>query len=327
MKSKEIAAYVPLMEHMSEKAICFLREQGIVFPAAYPMPELQWSLEKRTKLYGHYNKRNIISELKRLCDSFEDASVCFWTEKQHGEVICFLEKLGAFLSGYTAEESGIQVWRQLNREFYLLNEQVVYTEQQCTGNGGNTKLWRRLVGLFDKVQQIEIKQQLSGVFSSEGRIVLYMNNIETMCKDKGWNMNEYLQSVLVHEYTHACHYGAFMEHQLKCNSVNFSLEKSMLRWSGAYFSVNKTSCVKETLARYMQVVWCRYYSPDLSERLFVDDYGEYVIVPNWPYAGAQMLLSLPRREAEPLFYRIWQKSLNDWKRAYELLTSDFSNVK
>lgn len=324
MKSGEMAAYTPLVEQMSERAICFLREQGIVFPAAYPMPELRLSLEKRTKLYGHYNKRNIISELKRLCGSFEKGTTHCGTEKQQCEELHFLKKLESFLSGNTAEESGIQVWRRLNGEFSLLNELSLDMEQRCLGN--NT-LRRRFVGLFNKVQQIEIKQNLSGVFSSEGRIVLYMNNIEAICRDKGLNMNEYLQSVLVHEYAHACHYGAFMEHLLKGNPANFSLEKSMLRWSGAYFSVSKTSCVKETLARYMQAVWCRDYSPDLSHRLFVDDYGEYVIAPNWPYAGAQMLLSLSRQEAEPLFYRIWQNSLTDWEQAYDLLTSDFINVK
>lgn len=35
MKSKEMAAYVHLVEQMSEKAICFLGERGIIFPASY----------------------------------------------------------------------------------------------------------------------------------------------------------------------------------------------------------------------------------------------------------------------------------------------------
>lgn len=281
------------------------------------------SLERRTKLYGHYNKRNVISEIKRLSDSYRAASA----EKQQSDELCFLKGLESFLSENDARKSSALIWIQLTRDFSLLKAKASDMDRKCRSNDPDAKLWHQLAGIYNKVQQLEIRQQLSGVFSSEGRIVLYMNNIEAICKDEDLEMDEYLQSVLVHEYTHACHYGAFMEWQQKFTSKKFSLEKSMLRWSGAHFSISKTSCVKETLARYMQAVWCRENSADLSDRLFSDDYGEYVIAPNWPYAGAQMLLNLSKQEAEPLFNRIWQTSLIDWEQAYKLLSPNFIHVK
>lgn len=309
---------MPVVQQMADTAICFLREQGICFPASYPMPELRLSMERRTKLYGIYNKRNVLTELKRLMSSFSKEAELFEDEDGFYAAMSFMSRLELFLSGSNSAASSLKIWLQLEEEFDLLESMLSKMLRQSSNLGVRLKLWEQLVRLYAKVHQLEIKQQLSGVFSSEGRIVIYMNNIEAICMEQGLEMESYLQSVLVHEYTHACHYGDFMKQQKSC-ADSFSLEKSMLRWSGAYFSISKTSCVKESLARYMQAVWCRANSPQLTERLFIEAYGEYVISPNWPYAGAQVLLLAESSAGLELFHRVWQASLLDWEQAYSLL--------
>lgn len=314
MKSKDMAAYVPIVEQMADTALCFLKGHGISFPDAYPLPELRLSLERRTKLYGIYNKRNVLAELRRVQNNISitvSNDLCRRLDR-------FLHNLQLFLEGASSAASGFSIWQALKSEYKILEDS--FNEQGSTGcEGTGAKFWQQIRGLYTKVNQLEIRQELSGVFSSEGRIVIYMNNIDAICQSQNLPLKFYLQSVLVHEYTHACHYADFMRQQNISDAEGFSLEKSLLRWSGANFGVSRASCVKESLARYMQAIWCREQDIDLANRLFADAYGEYVIQPNWPYAGAQELLLLEQEAGLKLFQNIWKASLTEWEQAYELL--------
>ena len=315
MKAKEMADYVPLVQKLADTAIGFLAEQGLRFPENYPMPELRLSLERRVKVHGIYNKHNVLAELRRLQHSFIKADIAAY----HKSLLkAFLEKLALFLDGRIIDASGIKVWLQIEHDYYLLEKEI----NVIADLSFKSRLWQQLVRLLAKVKELEIKQQLSGVFSSEGRITLYMNNIEAICYKQGLDMKAYLQSVLVHEYTHACHYAAFMEARLTA-----SADKALLCWSGVYLGKGKVAVVKESLARYLQVLWCQINEPKLSIQFITGDYGEYVIQPNWPYAGAQGIVALPRHEARLLFCTIWQASIMDWEQAYELLGASINNMK
>lgn len=326
MKSKEMAAYVPMVQEMADIAIEFLAERGLCFSADYQMPELSLSLEKRIKVHGIYNKHNVLAELRRLQRSF----AADWASVSDKEALQaaaeFLTKLALFLEGAHTEDSGLHVWLQLKQSFEKLEVcfSVKATEPDMTIR---LKLWQQLVRLFAKIQQLEIKQHLSGVFSSEGKITLYMNNIETICHERGFDMKAYLQSVLIHEYVHACHYAVFMDKKISDCGDKFSIEDAMLHWSGAYCGKKKAVAVKEGLARYVQILWCQIHEPVLAGSLRAREYGEYVIYPNWPYVGAQALLCLPLSEADELFYKLWKMSLIDWQPVYELLSQGLLRVK
>lgn len=320
MKAKEMADYVPLVQKLADTAIGFLADQGLRFPENYPMPELRLSLERRVKVHGIYNKHNVLAELRRLQHSFIKADIAAY----HKSLLkAFLEKLALFLDGRSIDASGIKVWLQIEHDYYLLEKEI----NVIADLSFKSRLWQQLVRLLAKVKELEIKQQLSGVFSSEGRITLYMNNIEAICYKQGLDMKAYLQSVLVHEYTHACHYAAFMEARLTASADKAFLDKALLCWSGVYLGKGKVAVVKESLARYLQVLWCQINEPKLSIQLTTGDYGEYVIQPNWPYAGAQGIVALPRHEARLLFCTIWQASIMDWEQAYELLGASINNMK
>lgn len=316
MKSKEMAAYVPVVQKMADVAIGFLQAQGVVCSPGWSEPELRLSPERRIKIHGIYNKRNTVSELQRLLNSLGTEADRAEQKHDYKELAGFLQRLSLFLSDAGVEQCGAEAWKDLQREFAALEQCLPRVLSQTANLTVRLKLWQQLVRLFAKVQQLEIKQELSGVFSSEGRIVLYMNNIEAICKKMEMPMEPYLQSVLVHEYAHCCHYAAFMEAQ---SAEHLAMDKAMLRWSGAYFSRRRVSAVKESLARYMQVLWCRENAPELALFLEAEPRGEYVICPNWPYAGARLLLKADRDEAKSLFASIWQSSLHTWEQAYSML--------
>lgn len=188
MKAKEMAAYVPLVQKLADTAIGFLADQGLRFPENYPMPELRLSLERRVKVHGIYNKHNVLAELRRLQHSFIKADIAAY----HKSLLkAFLEKLALFLDGRSIDASGIKVWLQIEHDYYLLEKEI----NVIADLSFKSRLWQQLVRLLAKVKELEIKQQLSGVFSSEGRITLYMNNIEAICYKQGLDMKAYLQSV------------------------------------------------------------------------------------------------------------------------------------
>lgn len=314
MKSREMADYVPLVRELADEAVCFLQAQGIVHPESWSEPELRLSLEKRTKLYGIYNKRNVAAELERLLVQYKR----FDGKQEYRECGSFLEKLANFLAAKGTGPSGFEAWKNLQEDFSKLERLFTRNIADMDDWGMKLQLWQKLVRLYAKVQQLEIKQQLSGVFNSEGRVVIYMNNIEAICQKLRIALEPYLQSVLVHEYAHACHYAAFMDAQSFQEPL--AAEKALLRWSGAYFSRSRVTVVKESLARYMQISWCRENVPKLAEMLTSEQMSEFVIYPNWPYAGAQILLEAESSIGKALFIRVFKTSLCDWEQAYDILS-------
>ena len=169
-----------------------------------------------------------------------------------------------------------------------------------------------LAKLSQMQANVKIERLLRGSFFADGGIVIYYCNVCQLCEKEQLDFTSYITSVLAHEIFHAMHFAS-------CDSTKGWQQMSY--WNGNGFEVGKMSTVRESLAEYFRYLWlAKQQNKELMAIMFKELQEPFAKVPNYPYAGVRYLLSTEGLAKEK-FFVIFERSLQDWHEAYELLTS------
>ena len=169
-----------------------------------------------------------------------------------------------------------------------------------------------LAKLSQMQANIKIERLVRGSFFADGGIVIYYCNVCQLCEKEQLDFTSYITSVLAHEIFHALHFAA-------CDSSKGWQQMSY--WNGNGFEAGKMSTVRESLAEYFRYLWlAKQQNKELMAIMFKELQEPFANVPNYPYAGVKYLLQT-EEVAKEKFHAVFERSLQDWHEAYDLLTS------
>lgn len=278
---------------------------GVPIGDEFIRPQVLFSKQVRRQSFGRYHVDNVLREIERVRQ----------LASMHGRVSSAyaVGKMGAFLRSL---EHFLKVAGNFD-EWSRLSAMAVEME----GIALQEPLVGRVCGIYRKCQQLLLDKPVQAVFTSDNRIIFYEEGIKKICAEMNIRMEDYLLLILVHELAHALHFNYVMdEHRAAAVAATpMQYGDALGYWAGEGCKLAQVRTVKEALARYVQYCWACNNLPAAKSAMELEHAGAGVIYPNWPYAGASMLLEMDADEAGDKVRSLLRLSAVSWASAYNLL--------
>lgn len=283
---------------MNEICNFYTELTGFRYPAAIEHVRVVYSDEMKTKTEGQSpDYRKLINDIKTLLLGLDNLRLVYSNHPKYGYKIRMLQKLlseaievasGASASKRDAEEN-LQSLSEFARTVEGCFKEVSFREEEFSEADKEVRecICKAKV-LINKLMSHKYTMVVYGEYDSKSDIItLYINNIANGARLNN-NEYEFLYSVLAHEAFHALH----MKQTADCfeNGIHRSVREYFSGEGLTSYSADRVKTIKESFAKYFELEWARrsgfksYYDENSKFE------GHCSAYPNWPYAGAKVIL-------------------------------------